>query len=124
MKSAADYGQPAWLPKPVTHYELASILAYEADHGHERNHEPLDGGSYMPAIEYDTAERAMRHYGDEVLNYLATHGGVPVLSMRKYAWCQAPCFFLARAVLAFCRENAALADWENQNPIDLNHKES
>jgi hypothetical protein len=100
-QSAADYGQPAWLPEPITHYELASML------------------------QYDTAERVMRLYGDDVLDYLkAKTGYVPNPQMEKYAWCQLPSFFLSRAVLAFAREHAALADYENDNPIDLTGKES
>lgn len=118
--TAADYGQPAWLPEPITYYELASMLAYEADHGREPRHEPLEGGSYMPAIQYDTARLVMEQYGDEVLDYLkSSTGRVPSPQMSRYAWCQLPCFFLSRAVLAFARKHASLADWENQNPIDL-----
>lgn len=117
--TAADYGQPEWLPEPITHYELASMLQYEADHGHERTHEPLDGGSYVPAVTYHIADQVMRQHGDDILDYLKNNGGLPVPSMHRYAWAQLPVFYLSRAVLVFARKHAALADWDNQNPINL-----
>lgn len=117
--TAADYGQPTWLPEPITYYQLASMLAYEADHGNEPRHEPLEGGSYVPAVTYHIADQVMRDHGDDILDYLWKNGGIPVPYMRKLAWAQLPVFYLSRAVLVFARKHASLADWENQNPIDL-----
>lgn len=119
--TATDYGQPAWLPIPISPYHIAAILTgEEPERANRADHEPLDSGCYMPAVEYYTARVVMEEYGDEVLDYLQrVTGRVPSPQMSRYSWCQLPCFFLSRAVLAFAREHAALADWENESPINL-----
>lgn len=117
---STNHGQPAWITQPLSPYVIAQILNNEMpERRQRRDHEPLDSGCYLPAVEYGTAAAIMQEHGDDVIAYLRAHGGLPVLSMTRYSWNQLPCFYLSRAVLAFAQEHAALADWENDKPINL-----
>lgn len=120
-KKTNEYGQPAWIIEPISPYDLAGILENERPYRKvARDHEPLDSGCYIPAVEYETARKTMEEHGDDVLDYLQeVKGRIPTPDMSRYSWHQLPCFFLSRAVLAWAEQHKHLADWENDEPIQI-----
>lgn len=79
--------QPEWIAYELSAMDIASIC-----------NGGCASGSYMPAVTYSTALDTMRHYGDQVLDYIEDSlGGIPATG-RGESWGGMAVRYLSTAV--------------------------
>ncbi len=100
--------QPNWITEILSPYDIAAI-----------NQGGCASGAYMPAVTYHEAIETMSRYGDEVLDYIEEQTGALPKPPSTDSWGGLSCFYLSYAVELWAISHEALADWEDDEPLEV-----
>ena len=100
------FQQPTWIIHPLSPADIAAVIQGGCD-----------SGAYMPACEYQTANKTMSEHGDDVLQYLEDMTDELPTPPSDISWSQLACFYLSRAVELFCAIHEDQADWEDDEAL-------
>jgi len=99
--------QPEWISEPLSPADIAAVLQGGCS-----------SGAYMPAVTYWQAMATMARYGDDVLDYLQSRDELEQPPLDS-SWSGMAVFYLSRAVECWCAEHEDLADWDNDEPLEV-----
>ena len=98
---------PNWISEDITPCDIAGILQGGCA-----------SGAWMDAVDYAKANEIMDEHGTEVLEFLEERFNKIPRIPNDTIWFNVASFFLVIAVEAWAWDNARIADWENDEPVN------